>query len=285
MVPPDILLNLPGWSGETAPQLATLVEAVADHIKSTYQLEVRRRVQEERTRFAAICRNYLQMSFEARIRAAQDRVMSLSARERENTEYALARQRAEQDLADLERTRQERLESLSRLGIARTGPIKHLATAVVLTPAHAGDPQIQFLMEEIDPNVRRQSELAAEDRVVDYEVSNGRECERVGHLKIGFDIRSRGQPDPATGRYELRRIEVKGRMKGQPIRLSTNEWYKAEQLGESYWLYVVWDPLSTSPELNVIQNPVRVLDHAKREIRATRFFEVGWEAITAATSG
>jgi hypothetical protein len=124
--------------------------------------------------------------------------------------------------------------------------------------------------------------LAAEDRVVDYEVSNGRECERVGHLKIGFDIRSRGQPDSATGQYELRRIEVKGRVKGQPIRLTTNEWYKAEQLGESYWLYVVWDPLSTSPELNVIQNPAKVLDHATREVLATRFFEIGADAIQQA---
>ena len=283
VVPPDILLNLPGWSGAAVPQVATLAEAAADHVKSTYQLEARQRVQEERTRFATICRDYLQRSFDARIGAAQKRVMTLRARESESPEFALARQRAEQDLADLERTRRERLESLTRLAIARTGPIKHLATAIVLPPAHAGDPQLQSLMEEMDPNVRRQSELAAEDCVVDYEGSHGRETERVGHLKIGFDIRSMGAPDPATGQYEIRRIEVKGRTRGQTIRLTTNEWYKAEQLGDSYWLYVVWDPLSSAPELHTIQNPARALDHAKREVQATRFFEIGPDAILSAS--
>jgi superfamily II DNA or RNA helicase len=279
VVPPDILLNLPAWREGAVPALITATDKAADFVKSTYQLEVRRRAQEERTRFATICGDYLQRSFEARIRAAQDRVMSLRARERQSPEFALARQRAEQDLADLERTRKERLDSLTRLAIARTGPVRHLATALVLTPAYATDPQLQALMEEIDPNVRRQSELAAEEYVMNYEASQGRECERVGHLKLGFDIRSRGAPDPATGQYEVRRIEVKGRAKGQAIRLTTNEWYKAEQLGDSYWLYVVWDPLSTSPALHKIQNPVRALDHAKREVLATRFFEIPPQAI------
>jgi hypothetical protein len=55
----------------------------------------------------------------------------------------------------------------------------------------------------------------------------------VGHLKIRFDVRSFGPADaenrvrdPVTG---IRRIEVKGRRRGQPIRLTTNWWYKATQ--------------------------------------------------------
>ena len=168
------------------------------------------------------------------------------------------------------------------MAIARTGPPRHLATAIVLAPEQAQDPQLQSVIEELDPNVRRQSELAAEDCVVGFERHRGWECERIGHLKLGFDIRSRGPADPATGRFEVRRIEVKGRAGGQPIRLTTNEWYKAEQLGDSYWLYVVWDPLSSTPQLHTIQNPARVLDHAKREVLATRFFEIGPEAIASA---
>ena len=38
--------------------------------------------------------------------------------------------------------------------------------------------------------MKRRVELAAEDVVVAYEESEGRECERVGHQKIGFDVRS-----------------------------------------------------------------------------------------------
>jgi hypothetical protein len=49
--------------------------------------------------------------------AAQDRVMSLRAREQLAPEMAIARQRAENDLADLERTRAERLAGLDRLMI------------------------------------------------------------------------------------------------------------------------------------------------------------------------
>jgi len=56
----------------------------------------------------------------------------------------------------------------------------------------------------------------------------------------------------------------------------------AQQLGETYWLYVVWDPLGPKPELVRIQNPAVRLDHAKREIVAARFFEIPAEAVVRA---
>jgi hypothetical protein len=40
----------------------------------------------------------------------------------------------------------------------------------------------------------------------------------------------------------------------------------------------VWDPLGQSPELVSIQNPVQKLDHAKREIIASRYYEIPAEA-------
>jgi hypothetical protein len=139
----------------------------------------------------------------------------------------------------------------------------------------------------LDPNIRRRSELAAEDLVVAYETSRGWECERVGHLKIGFDVRSLGPADTQTGFRDpvegIRRIEVKGRTRGHSIRLTTNEWYKATQLGDSYWLYVVWDPLGTpDAEPLVIRNPVKHLDHAKREVMATRYYDIPADAVESA---
>jgi hypothetical protein len=53
----------------------------ADSLKSTYQTERRTQCQQERQHFVQVCRDYLQQSFDARIRAAQDRVMALKARE------------------------------------------------------------------------------------------------------------------------------------------------------------------------------------------------------------
>jgi len=105
-------------------------------------------------------------------------------------------------------------------------------------------------------------------------------------LKIGFDVRSLGPADPQTGYRDpverIRRIEVKGRTRGFSIRLTTNEWYKATQLGDSYWLYVVWDPLGPNPELITIRNPAKRLDYAKREVVAARFFEIPAEAVVEA---
>ena len=207
--------------------------------------------------------------------------MALRAREASQPEVAIARQRAENELTDIQRTRRERLAGLDRLMLVKHGPVRHVATALVL-PAGSGA-GFGGAPEDIDPNVRRRSELAAEDLVVAHETGRGWECERVGHLKIGFDVRSLGPADPQTGYRDpvegIRRIEVKGRTAGHPIRLTTNEWYKATQLGDSYWLYVVWDPLGPSPELVTIRNPAARFDHAKREVVAARFFEIPASAI------
>lgn len=277
VMPADLLLNLPA-SQEQLSHIDTIdSQKAADFLKSTYQLECRERCQVERGHYAQVCRDYLVKSFEARIRAAEDRVMALRAREIESPEVALARQRAEQDYAELERAKKERLSGLDRLTIARTGPIRHIATAIVLTPESSDEKQLRELVRGTDPLLNRQSELAAEEKVIAFETEQGWTCERVGHMKIGFDIRSISVPDSATGQYHVRRIEVKGRERGQPIRLTTNEWYKATQLAETYWLYIVWDPLGKNPELIRIQNPAAVLDHAKKEI--VRFFEIQAEAI------
>ena len=143
--------------------------------------------------------------------------------------------------------------------------------------------------EDIDPNIRRRSEKAAEDLAVAHESSRGWETARVGHLKIGFDVRSLGPADPQTGYRDpvegIRRIEVKGRTRGCSIRLTTNEWYKATQLGDSYWLYVVWDPLGNNPELVTIRNPAVKLDHVKKEVIAARYFDIPAQAIDVFAGG
>ena len=286
VVPADSLLDLPAHPNPPAKIDSVDPTPASDFLKGTYQMETRARCQEEREHFVKVCHDYLSESIKARVHAAQDRVMNLRAREETAPEVSLARQRAENDLADLERTRTERMEGLERLKLARHGPVCHVATALVL-PAEA---EIAALLEEeVDPLVRRRSEKAAEDIVVAYEEARGWECERVGHLKIGFDVRSLGQADSQTGYRDpvesIRRIEVKGRTRGQPIRLTTNECYKATQLADTYWLYVVWDPLDNpSPEPLRIQNPVKHLDHAKREVVAARYYDIPAEAIEQAAS-
>lgn len=213
--------------------------------------------------------------------------MLLAAEAVSKREFQLAADEARKYVDELQRTRQERLDGLKRLEIARTGPVKHMGTAFVLPPDADTQAQLADLAEELDPNIRRQSEIAAEDKVIEALVAEGfpqDRIERVGHLKLGFDIRAHRIADEATGEVFVKRVEVKGRLRGQPVRLTTNEWYKAQQLAETYWLYVVWDPLGDSPELVRIHNPVAKLDHVKREIVAARFYEIPAEAIVTAAS-
>ncbi len=115
--------------------------------------------------------------------------------------------------------------------------------------------------------------------MVAYEEAQGRECER-----------SLAPPDAQTGYRDpvasVRRIEVKGRQRGGTIRLTTNEWYKAQQLGDTYWLYVVWDPLDgPDPTPVMVRNPAKCLDHAKREVVAARHYDFPAEAVENAAMG
>ncbi len=201
-------------------------------------------------------------------------------------EFKLTADEARKSVEELQRSRQERLNGLERLAVARTGPVKHVGTAIVLGNDADIQPQIAELADELDPVVGRKSEIAAEDFAIAALLQEGfpqDRIERVGSQKIGFDIRAHRIVDDATGEVYVKRIEVKGRQRGQPVRLTVNEWYKAQQLAETYWLYVVWDPLDKSPELIRIHNPAAKLDHAKREIVAARFYEIPAEAVEQAT--
>ena len=65
----------------------------------------------------------------------------------------------------------------------------------------------------------------------------------------GFDLLSR-RPDG-----EERAIEVKGRAAVGDVDVSENEWAKACNLREKYWLYVVFDCASSQPRLIRIRDP------------------------------
>jgi SNF2 family DNA or RNA helicase len=288
IVPSDILLNLPPHANPPSAVDSVDTQSASDYLKSTYQLTRRARCQEERQHFARICWEYLERSFNARIKQAQERAMLLAAEATTKPEYKLSADEARKQVDELQRAREERLDGLNRLGVSRTGPVRHVATAIVLAPDADTGSQLADLADELDPNLRRKSELSAEDMVVAALKEEGfpeDRIERVGHLKLGFDVRAHRVADEATGDILVKRVEVKGRLRGQPVRLTTNEWYKAQQLADTYWLYVVWDPLGNTPELVRIQNPAARLDHAKREIVSARFFEIPAEAVLAAGGG
>lgn len=285
VVPADILVDL-ARHPHPSPDLGPIdPQPASDHLKSTYQIEIRQRCQHERQKFAEVVRDYLERSFKARISKAQERYMRLMAELGARPEYKLASDEAKRHLEDLERSRKERLAGLERLQIARTGPVRHLATAVVLPPDADTASVLGQWGFDTDPESRRKKELAAEKIAVADLVAEGFPedlIQRVAHEKLlGFDYRAQRPLDETLGVMEVRRIEVKGYTYGNPIQLEHSEWTKAQQLGETYWLYVVWNPLSPNYRLVKIQNPYRVLEHAVKNREVIRRYEIPVEAIDA----
>ena len=101
-----------------------------------------------------------------------------------------------------------------------------------------------------------ESEQAAMEASMSFERRNGRDptdmSKKVG---LGYDIRS---TDSGKTRY----IEVKGRHGEGDVSLTHNEWFKAKQLGQDYYLYVVWNAgIGRAKDLQpiVIKDPVNTL--------------------------
>ncbi|MDE0183905.1 MAG: helicase-related protein [Candidatus Poribacteria bacterium] len=80
----------------------------------------------------------------------------------------------------------------------------------------------------------------------------------------GFDLKSR-RPAGADGSVEERAIEVKGRAGSGDVQMSENEWARACNLREDYWLYVVFDCATPRPRLVRVQDPFAKLLVRSRE--------------------
>ena len=129
-----------------------------------------------------------------------------------------------------------------------------------------------------DPEV----EAFAMQWVMDYERQRGWQPEDVSQKRdgSGFDIRSVEVTNSDKDIPEVRRIEVKGRaQQNRDVSLTANEWRKAQQLGDSYWLYVVWGCNTENPQLLTIQNPAKKLMRAAKEIKQITRYLVNADAL------
>jgi len=275
LVAADILHDLAPLEGTQRPPQINWRPA-EEFVRLQYQLPQRQQKLEERKKQAQIIRDYLQKSYDERIWASQRRAMELRARlEMGEKEVALAVQEADREVEQLERRRADCLERLRHIEIVRPGPARYLGSFLVIPASQVGE--LQTLVE--DPEAKALSEKLAMQVVMEYERKRGWEPFDVSLEKVGFDIRSLSPADSQTGKREIRRIEVKGRKKGEPVRLTENEWRKARQLRDSYWLYVVWEPHVKPAEPVLVQNPGEVLSSYVREIRQISHYEIPADAI------
>ncbi len=130
----------------------------------------------------------------------------------------------------LNRELQLTLKSPTLVGVLRVVPS---------TQTQVSDPEIERIGMEI---------------TMRYERAHGRTPEDVAHMNLGYDIRSERRDDKGNP-LERRYIEVKARAGIGEVLLTRNEWFVAKQLGDEYYLYVVFHAATDHPELHIVQNP------------------------------
>ena len=142
------------------------------------------------------------------------------------------------------------------------GKVELVAHALVLPTADAEEQQRHDAqVEEIAMRIAQAHEEASGATVRD--VSRPELARRAGLGDWpGFDLLS----DTATA--DRRAIEVKGRARTGNIELSENEWAKACNLRDGYWLYAVYDCATPRPRLVRVRDPFGKLLVRSRELSA-----------------
>ena len=99
---------------------------------------------------------------------------------------------------------------------------------------------------------KKQIENLAMDKAIKYERENNRNPIDVSSGNVGYDIKS-------SNSAETRYIEVKGKSEHNDIQITPNEWGRAKELENNYYLYVVLNCKNESSELYIVQNPAKKL--------------------------
>lgn len=161
------------------------------------------------------------------------------------------------------RNKQQRLETYKDNKAILAKNIREENSLTISTPIFIGIIRIKPTISMNKQNMQNDQEIEniGMSLTIQHEKDAGRIPEDVSKDNLGFDIRS----VDADGK-DIRYIEVKARAGEGCIEMSRNEWYQASQLGESYYLYVVWNAKSQDPKLIIKQNPAKNLDVKRKEI-------------------
>ena len=143
--------------------------------------------------------------------------------------------------------------------LIKAGEIEFLVHALVVPAEDSAE------AEHYDADV----ETIAMEVAADYEKRSGAQVRDVSRPELarragltdwpGFDLRS------LRAGGERRAIEVKGRAGTGHVEMSENEWAKACNLRDEYWLYVVFDCATPHPRLVRVRDPFAKLLVRSRE--------------------
>jgi len=189
-----------------------------------------------------------------------------------NAQRELARVKARQ--RSLNAARRRRLAELeAEADQVRGGEVEFIAHALVVP---ASDPEI---VEQFDVQV----EKVAMEVAAAFEKSRGARVQDVSRPYLarraglpdwpGFDILSAAPGDA------VRNIEVKGRARAGAVEMTDNEWARACNLRDDYWLYVVFDCATSHPRLIRVRDP---FDKLLASSRSSNSVTVNVEALYGA---
>lgn len=288
-VNPDLLHDLtPVDTNTLSAEITPVSEQELSHLLKWVTVNVVNKRKQERTvdrqREYEIRVKYLDESFEAIIeKHYKDYAFFENKVNSGDTNYKLQSDEALKRAQEAEQRRTQKLKQLELLRSLQAANSVYLGTAMVLpTPISVEEKTHVGTTMHNDPEV----EAFAMNYVLDYEHSRGWETEDISKLRdgSGFDIRSFGPAYP-SGQRPVRRIEVKGRAQdNEPVDLSPNEWLKAQHLGDTYWLYVVYGCKTDHPRLVQIQNPATELAGEVEEIQVVNSYRVPAEVIARRAS-
>ena len=244
-------------------------------LKAKVQKGMMEETRQAQERELSIRQEYLEKAMMTAIRDAEKKYYALASKVAKGDDtFRVARDRAQNKVTQLRETYKVKQSELGHLKLVRPGRVTYLGSALVCPPT---TDQIFEGMRN-DPVV----EAIAMAYVMDYEQQRGWTPEDVSNLRdgSGFDIRSVGPMDETTQISPVRRIEVKGRAAvGQAVSLTKNEWQRAKQLGDSYWLYVVWGCNTGNPKLITIQDPARNLGNDVKEVKQVTRYVIDGEVL------
>ena len=255
--PPDALLVLHGVPGVAPGSVPLASRAAVIRAGASVHVErhLSRVLEEHRTARSAELperRRRVNVSFDLRSAALAKRRSEMARAATEATDPDIAALKQEQ--AALSGARERALRDLdSAADRIMVGPVRFLVHALALPPRPDGDvEQLDERVEEIAVRVAAQAEA---DRGAEVQDVSTPEKARAAGLSDwpGFDLLSR-YPDGKDWS-----IEVKGRAGRAAVRMELNEWKQACNLGDRYWLYVVFDCATPSPQLYRVQDPFRNL--------------------------
>lgn len=242
-VAPNILIDAHPASSkpDTTPEPSTVTPSMRGWIYEQLLDAYLHEVESEQRRILNIKEKYGMKSLQHLISESSKKLTKLKLRAQKGDDLILAIRNEEQRLKELKQREDAFKVEIEKSG-RLTPEVAELLGVAWLLPENGSE------LDEDDPKIRRQIEVAAMQAVLDYERNAGRSPRDVSQENLGYDIES-------SGRF----IEVKGKASTGPVALTLNEWIAARRLGKDYYLYIVTYALEY-PTLHIIRDASRKLE-------------------------